>query len=79
MSFAVEVTYPAHEHLRQCCPETFEFEAPEEAAQKFESEAEPSNYPLSQIVEDLATGEKVEHQNGRKLVVACELVEAVAR
>ena len=75
--FTVEVTYPWHEHLRQCYPETFEFETPEGAAQKFESEAEV-NWPLAEMVEDLATGERLEHQNGRKLVVACELVEAVA-
>jgi len=89
--FAVEITFARdpYGHLSRC----EHFEEPEMAAQLFESEAEPgllpkrdpseparTSYPLSEIVEDLALGERVESfkEETGKRVRAFELVEAVA-
>jgi hypothetical protein len=89
--FAVEVTFDRDPYGHRS--EYRRFEEPEIAAQFFESEAEPgslpkidpaeparNSYPLSQIVEDLTLGERLESFNDEtgKRVVAFELVEAVA-
>ena len=54
-------------------------EEPEQAAQLFESEAEPPKCELAELVEELATGQKLESFDDEtgKRVVAHELVEAV--
>lgn len=55
------------------------FEEPEQAAQFYESEAEPPKNELALLVELLACGEGLESFNDEtgKLVVAYELEEAV--
>ncbi|HEY6731927.1 MAG TPA: hypothetical protein VI039_13005 [Solirubrobacterales bacterium] len=76
--YAVEITYDRdrYGHRSRCFRDIQE---PEQAAQIFESEAEPPKPELGELVERLALGEKLEDFNDEtgKTVVAYELVGAV--
>ena len=78
--YVVEATYDGGPVLRGREDQTWKCETVEEAAQRFESEAEPYRYPLAQIVEDLAVDGKVEYEDPEscRVFVVRELVEAVA-
>ena len=63
MTFVVEAIYDGGPTLKGREDERWPCETVEEAAQRFESEAEPFNFPLGQIVEDLAVEGKVEYED----------------
>ena len=78
--FVVEATYDGGPALRGREDQRWECESLEDAAQRFESEAEPDHrsWPLAQIVEDLALEGRVEYEDPGtcRRVVAYELAEA---
>lgn len=75
--FAIETTFDRDLYgKRSRCVRV---EEPEEAAQIFESEAEPPKCELAELVEQLGLGEKLESFDDvtGKSVVAYEVVQAV--
>lgn len=78
--YVVEVSYLRGPVTSQYPDQVFQCETVEEAAQRFESEAEPGQ-PLAEIVEELSLEGKVEFEEDDhpwRTVTARELVEAVA-
>jgi len=75
--YAVEVSYERDLYGKRSRYK--HFEEPEDAAQYYESEAEPPKNELALLIELLATGQGIEHLNEEtgKKVVAYELEEAV--